>query len=249
MSLRLTPTALAVALLIPSVQASAADPSPTIVVTAPGGDALIPQEAASATRTATPLQETPQSVQVLPRGVLEQQRSVTLSEALGNVSGVQSAPVLNFDGPGSTTVRGFAGERYLDGLPSLMSAGDRDSLVNTERVEVLKGPTSALYGGGLGAPVGGLVNSVSKRPTSAPATVVGLAAGSQGFLAPYLDLNQPLGGGVLARVTAEYGRAGSFIDVVQTERWSVNPTLSFGHGTDTELLLQGRWSVRRRNGG
>jgi len=61
-------------------------------------------------------------------------------------------------------VRGFPADRFVDGLPNYFDGGDFVSLVNTERIEVLKGPSGILYQAGLN-PVGGIINSISKLPT------------------------------------------------------------------------------------
>ena len=121
----------------------------TLVVTGDASHYAV-ENTLSATRTDTPITEVPQSVQVINRRVMDEQAAQTLSDALVNVSGVR--PVRNdetlFAQP---LVRGFPAEIYLDGLPAFGGTAasiDTASLIGTERIEVLKGPTSALYGGG-----------------------------------------------------------------------------------------------------
>jgi iron complex outermembrane receptor protein len=201
----------------------------------------------SSTKTETPIEEIPQSIQVIPRSLIDDQQAVTASEVLRNVSSVEPPNPLNFNGL-STTVRGFQAEYFLDGLSNYYNAGDRDSLVNIERIEVLKGPTALMYGGGVGAPIGGMINVVSKMPKATPLASFGSTFGSYNYVAPYFDLNQPLTeeGTVLLRATAEYGNADSFIDVINTERYSINPTLTFTNNSTTALTLQGRFSSWRQ---
>ncbi|MEO7065560.1 MAG: TonB-dependent siderophore receptor [Rhodanobacter sp.] len=199
----------------------------------------------SATRTNTPLIEVPQSVQVLNRTLLDEQDSRTLADALVNVSGVtptRSEEAL-FTQP---IVRGFPAEIYLDGLPAFGTAASVDptSLVGTERIEVLKGPSSTVYGGGAGAPLGGLINVVSKRPEAHLGGFVALRSGSFSTWNPYADINVPLGTAVAARITADYQSSGSWIDKVKSDRWSVQPSLSFQLDPDTELLLRGQYDRR-----
>ena len=216
----------------------------SVVVTAtPEGYATT--DSRSATRTNTPLIEVPQSVQVLTRTLLDEQDSRTLADALVNVSGVtptRSEETL-FTQP---IVRGFPSEIYLDGLPAFGTAASIDSasLVGAERIEVLKGPSSTVYGGGAGAPLGGLINVVSKRPEAAAGGFVALRTGSFSTWNPYADLNVPLGAGVAARITADYQSSGSWIDKLKSDRWSVQPSLSFPLGPDTELLLRGQYDRR-----
>ena len=196
----------------------------------------------SSTKTATPIERIPQNIQVVPQSLIDDQRTLSVDEALRNVSGAQGNYALSTPAFDSTTIRGFAAEQWLDGLAVYYNPGDRDSLANVERIEVLKGPSAILYGGGAGAPVGGAVNVVSKLPTDKASGEIGFTFGSDRYLQPYIDINQPLNssGTVLFRVTGEYTNAESFIDVIETERYSINPTLTLTNKTDTTLTVQGR---------
>ena len=208
-------------------------------------DSYAAPDSASATRTDTPLLETPQSVQVLTRTLIEEQDRRTLADALVNVSGV--TPVRQeetlFTQP---IVRGFPAEMGLDGLPAFGTTAfiDPTSLVGVERVEVVKGPTSTVYGGGAGAPLGGLINIVSKRPEDQFSGTVALRGGSFSTVDPYADLNVPLGAGVAARITGEYQHNASWIDRVKGDRWSVQPSVLFHLGSRTELLIRGQYDRR-----
>lgn len=216
-------------------------PGTTITTAGPvnGYQAL---SAMSSTKTATPIERIPQSIQVVPRSVLTDQNALTVEEALRNVSGVQATSALLTPTQDATTIRGFAAEQWLDGLPVFYNPGNRDALANVERIEVLKGPSAILYGGGAGAPVGGAVNVVSKLPTDVAGGSVGVTAGSNRYVHPWFDINQPISadGTVLFRVTGEYTASDSFIDVIETDRYSINPTLTLTNKTDTTLTIQGR---------
>lgn len=202
--------------------------------------------AMSSTKTATPIEQIPQSIQVVPKKVIEDQNNLTVSETVQNVSNVQ--------GPNSRsladtqlypyTIRGFGAQAWLDGMVMPYSLGDRDAFANVERIEVLKGPAAILYGGGAGAPIGGAVNIVSKLPTNEASGEFGVTLGSHSFVQPYFDVNQPLSanGTVLFRVTGEYTATDSFIDVLEQDRYSFNPTLTLTNKTDTTLTIKGRLS-------
>jgi iron complex outermembrane receptor protein len=196
--------------------------------------------AASATRTDTPLIQVPQSVQVLTRTLIAEQDRRTLADALVNVSGVtptKAEEVLL----ASPLLRGFASEIYVDGLPlfgQTQAANDPDSLVGVERIEVLKGPSATLYGGGLGSPLGGLINIVSARPTGEFGGYVALRGGSFSTVNPYGEVNLPLTAGVNARIAAEYQRNDSWIDQLKGKRWSVQPSLSVEIDPKTDLFVQ-----------
>ncbi|KQN07099.1 hypothetical protein ASE85_18645 [Sphingobium sp. Leaf26] len=125
--------------------------SDTIIVTGERGGYAVPN-AGAATRTDTPLIQIPQSVQVLTGSLIREQDRRTLGDALANVSGVVGGRPEEglIAGP---LVRGFLAEIYQDGLPmfgSTQAANDPTSLVGIRRIEVLKGPTATLYGGGVG---------------------------------------------------------------------------------------------------
>lgn len=203
--------------------------------------------ATSATKTDTAIERIPQSIQVIPRSVIDDQKSsLTVSDILRNVSNVQGADnrmIANTD-PQPLKIRGFGAEQWLDGLPVFYNTGDRDSFVNVERIEVLKGPSAILYGGAAGAPIGGAVNIVSKLPTDVARAEAGFKFGSYSFLQPYFDVNQPLtkDGTALFRFTGEYTSANSSVDVLHLDRYSFNPTLTLTNKEDTTLTIQGRAS-------
>jgi len=221
-------------------------PPGTTITTAGPVDGYRALTAFSSTKTATPIEQIPQSIQVIPRKVIEDQKSLTVSEAVQNVSNVQGP---NSRSLGDTqlypyTIRGFGAQAWLDGLVLPFSLGDRDAFANVERIEVLKGPNALLYGGGAGAPIGGAVNIVSKLPTDHASGEFGFTYGSYNYLQPYFDVNQPLSrnGTVLFRLTGEYTAADSFIDILEQDRYAINPTLTLTNKTDTTLTVQGRWS-------
>ncbi|MFP3849728.1 TonB-dependent siderophore receptor [Pseudomonas sp. W5-01] len=202
--------------------------------------------ASSATRTDTPLNEVPQSVQVVTQSMLKEQDSHSLSDALINVSGVRATKPQEalFAQP---IVRGFPAEIYMNGLPAFGGTAasiDPTSLIGTERIEVLKGPTSALYGGGIGAPLGGLINVISKRPEAEPSALLSMRTGSFGTVNPSMDLNTPIGDKVAARLSADYQENDSWIDHVKGHQWSIQPSISFQLTPETELLLRGQYEDR-----
>jgi iron complex outermembrane receptor protein len=190
-------------------------------------------------RVETPLAEIPQSIQVLTPTLLREQGVSTLAEALVNVSGVvpaqPSEAVLT-----NPLVRGFEAEIFLDGLIGYADTAviDPSSLAATERIEVAKGPTSVLFGGGAGAPVGGLINLVSKTPLPEAAYAFGFRAGSFATYAPSVDLNQPLGERAAVRFAGEYVSSEDFVDEVEIERITLSPSFSLALGDDTDFVLR-----------
>ena len=205
----------------------------------------------SPTRTNTPIKEIPQSILVLPRQVMNDQQSVTVGEALKNVSGVVTNAEFSTPAFETTRIRGFAAEQLVDGFSQYYNAGDRESLVNTEKIEVLKGANAILYSGGAGTPVGGVVNITSKQPHAKASGEVGIKLGTHKFVQPFFDVNQPLTENVMFRITAEYTKAESNLDVVDQKRYNINPSLKLTNNTDTSFTLQGkksRWEQQEYQG-
>jgi len=202
----------------------------------------------TATRTDTPLIEVPQSVQVLTRSLIEEQDRRTLADALVNASGV----VPNKPEEGllaGPLVRGFLAEIYQDGLPmygSTQAANDPTSLVGIRQITVLKGPVSTLYGGGVGSPLGGLINIDSSRPDGSTGGFVGLRGGSQSTVNPYGEVNVALSPTISARIAAEYQRNDSWIDRVEGKRSFIQPSIAFQLSPLTDLLLQAQSSRRNQ---
>jgi iron complex outermembrane receptor protein len=200
-------------------------------------------EEASVARAPVPLEQIPQSIQVLTPALLKEQELRTLSDALSNISGVVA------NRPAETVlvnpiVRGFEAEIFVDGLIGYGDTAviDPSSLAGVERIEVAKGPTSALFGGGTGAPVGGLINVVTKTPAPEAFARVGLRAGSFSTVAPSVDLNLPLGDGAGFRLAGEYFSSDDYIDEVETERVTLNPSFRASVGGKTDLILRGGYN-------
>ncbi|MEO1080382.1 MAG: TonB-dependent receptor [Pseudomonadota bacterium] len=200
-------------------------------------------ETAAVVKGGIALQDWPQSVQVLNRTLLEEQNSRSLTEALQNVSGVvpnheQEAVLVN------PFVRGLEAEIFVDGLLGYGDTAvvDPSSMVVFERVEVAKGPTSVQYGGGVGAPTGGLINLVTKTPGEDASYYVGLRGGSFATRSVETDLNQPLTDAVSVRFAGEWYESDDMIDAVDIERVTLNPSLAARLSEATTLTLRGLYN-------
>src|SRR5690606_15006125 len=119
---------------------------------------------------------------------------------------------------------------------------DPSSLIGVERIEVAKGPTAVLFGGGTGAPVGGLINLVTRTPKPEAFAEVGVRTGSFGLVAPWVDANLPLGEKAGFRIAAVYSDSDSYIDEVTTRRLTVHPSLAVAFSDATDLVLRGQYS-------
>ncbi len=198
----------------------------------------------SSLRMQTLLQQTPISVQVIPRQLIDEQGAVNLQDVLRNAPSTKALNPL-FVGQVGPKIRGFAAERYIDSLPNYYDPGSRDLLANVERIEVLKGPPSMLMQGGQ-TPTGGVINILSKLPTRERFVELGVTGGSHGLISPYFDINQPLtkDGTVLFRMTGQWESTNSNIDIVNRRSYEINPTLTLTNNRTTSLTIQGRLSHR-----
>ncbi|CAI8904330.1 Metal-pseudopaline receptor CntO [Pseudomonas donghuensis] len=194
---------------------------------------------ASATRTDTALHETPQSVSVVPKDVLEDTGATRLQDGLDYAGGVGRAN--NFGGQGLTTftVRGFTtGEFYRNGFPINRGYPNAPDANTVERLEVLRGPATSLYGRG---DPGGTFNVVSKQPLPESKVILGSQFDDQGMHRATLDATGPLSqDGSLAYRLNVLGEGGeSFRDDVESERYDVAPVISWQVNDSTKIVFEG----------
>lgn len=245
--------AISALLISPLLRAETTDISlDEITVTSPREvDAYNLKESSSATRTKTPIKEIPQSVIAIPRAVIEDQQNITMGEALKNASGIVTNDEFSSPAFETTRVRGFPAENLIDGFTQYYNPGDRESLVNVQSLEVLKGSNAVLFSGGSGSPVGGVVNVNSKLPQNKAFGELGIKIGTDDFVQPFFDINQPLTDKVLVRVTGEYTKAESSVDVIDQKRYNINPSLTLTNNEDTTFTFQGkvsRWKQQEYQG-
>ena len=218
----------------------------TVVQVKAEPDGYAAEETGAATLTDTPMIDVPQALEVITGRLLAEQDARTLNDALVDVSGVTPTKPEE-DLLVAPIVRGFPAEVYYDGLPAYgatETANDPTSLVGAARIEVVKGPTSTVYGGGAGAPLGGLIDVVSKRPQNEASGFAAFRGGSFSTLDPFADINLPIGARAAVRATGEYQHQDSWIDQLQGERWSAQPSVLLHLDPQTELLTRGEYDRR-----
>jgi iron complex outermembrane receptor protein len=189
----------------------------------------------TATKTDTPLRDVPGSIQVVPKEVIKDQGVTRISDALRNVSGVTPQRDYSDDTDTRFNIRGFSNESAT--LRNGFRVGASEIAPNNiERIEVLKGPASVLYGQ---FEPGGVVNFVTKQPLNEPYYAASFTAGSFSFYEPSIDISGPLTGDkkLLYRLTAAYQNTGSFRDFVKGEQFSIAPTLSYRFSDATKLTV------------
>lgn len=232
--------ALAVA-LSPVAVSAATDELPELNVTATAEPAYQPVVARSATKTDAPLRDIPQTVNVVPAAVIQDQRATSLEQVLRNVPGVAAS---NGDGQrDQAVIRGFTaiGDQYVDGFRD--DALYFRDLSNVESVEVIKGPAAVLYGRGSS---GGLINRVSKQPLFRDQNSLTLSGGSWDQGRFELDTNQVLGERTAGRLTGAIERSNGFRDHYFLEREALAPSLAVKLGEGRRLTAGADWLRDRR---
>lgn len=191
-------------------------------------------------KTDTPLQEIPFSVQVVTRELIEDRGIATLGEALRYTPGL--SPQVGFGASNDRlTIRGSTVPfNYKNGFRrSGFSANDQ--LANIEQIEILKGPSSALYGR---AEAGGVVNIVTKQPLSEAYANVSAEYGDFDALRLTADLNAPLSDAVSARLNLSYDDRESFRDLVYSREYFIAPVVQWRPSDRTTLTVEGEYADR-----
>lgn len=188
-----------------------------------------------------PLKELPQNVAVIEAQVLEAVGVTRLDAALDLVSGVERQN--NFGGLwDSFAVRGFTGDPnvpsgYLvNGFNAGRGFGGPRDASSIERLEVLKGPGSALFGRG---EPGGTVNIITKKPKFTPEGSLAFMVGSYDRYRLEADATGPITGVLAFRINGAYEQADSFRDFLSSEKLVVTPSLVAQIGERTTITYEG----------
>ena len=201
--------------------------------------------ASTATKTDTPLMETPASVQVIPQQVLQDQKVTSLNQALSNVSGVVTTGIDDIQE--GYTIRGFFTTQTLrDGVMSseYSTTGGGTvgavNMTNVQSVEVLKGPAAILYGR---MEPGGIVNIVRKQPLDQFYGSIEQLVGSWGQYKTSLDLTGPLNENktLLYRINASYDQADSWRTNVFNKTSFLAPVIEWRMSPQTSFKLEGEY--------
>ncbi|PPC93685.1 MAG: TonB-dependent siderophore receptor [Methylotenera sp.] len=191
-----------------------------------------PLTTTTAAKIEAPLRDIPQTINVVPEVLIEDQGARSMQDVLKNVPGVS----FNIgDGQRDQfVIRGFdaIGDLFVDGIRD--DALYYRDLSNIERVEVVKGPAAVLYGRGSS---GGIINRITKKPGISVRDVE-LTAGSYEQKRATFDFGDALGDSAAFRVTGAVEDSGSFRDEGFLEREHIAPSLALQLSPDTKLLLQ-----------
>lgn len=219
---------------------------PAVTVTADADvDGYVAKRSASGFKTNTSIVETPQSVSVITKKQLEDQKPRSITEALAYMPGAFTGLVGSSNRYDYVALRGFADSSVdstlLDGLRLLSDQGSYTSMqidpYFLERIDVVRGPASVVYGR---ASPGGLVSLTSLKPQYQHAGEAQVTVGSNDRREAAIDVTGPIdANGVAAfRFTALTRKLDSQFDHVKEERIAIAPSVSFNLSPDTHLLLQ-----------
>jgi iron complex outermembrane receptor protein len=216
-----------------------------VVVTGEQDEGYRVPNASTATRTDTPILEIPQAVQVIPRRVLEDQQVTRLEEALQNSSSVIYNGIDTFSDV-NYSIRGFDQAPVLvDGFRQYEYA-EIPEVANIERIEILRGPASILYGE---IQPGGVINIVTEQPLSNPFYEAEIQLGSYNFVRPQLDISGALNAdeSLRYRLNAVYSRRDSFRDFDQVfQQFFIAPVLTWEVNDRTNLTFDLQVSNREQ---
>ncbi len=207
---------------------------PTVQVRAASDpDAYQPAQA-RVVKGAPALRDVPQSVTVVNRAVMDAQGAASLPDVLRNVPGITLGGAEGGQIGNNINLRGFTArtDLYLDG------ARDRGQYYRDvfflDSVEVLKGPSSMLFGRGA---TGGVIDQVSKSPSLSAGGEVDVAADSHGTVRTSVDANHPLSATAAFRVEAMAQDVRFSRETLHNRDVGVAPSLKLGIGTPTEVTL------------
>ncbi len=180
----------------------------------------------------TAVRDIPQSVTILNRAVLDAKADTSLADALRNVPGITIGGAEGGQIGTNINLRGFSArtDMYVDGMRD-RGQYYRDTFY-LSAVEVLKGPSSMLFGRGS---TGGVVNQVRKKPVLGDSGEVSATMGTNGYYRTTGDYNKQLTDTAATRVEVMGQNVGSTRDVMDNEDYAIAPSLRLGIGTDTQI--------------
>jgi iron complex outermembrane receptor protein len=198
-----------------------------------------------ATKTSMPLVETSQSVSVVTRQQIDDQGSQTVAQAMRYTPGVLTNPYGATHRYDYVAMRGFndgsVDNIYVDGLKSMGDNGTYSTMqvdpYFLERIDILKGPSSVLYGR---SSPGGLVALTTKKPLFTPFHQVQATVGTQGQRGMGFDFSGPVDDDkhIAYRLTGLADSSDTQFDHNKEERYAIAPAISIDFTEDTSLTLQ-----------
>ncbi|MTI41206.1 TonB-dependent receptor [Fulvivirga lutimaris] len=185
-----------------------------------------------ASKTDIPLKDVPQAVSYVTKDLIQDQKAFLITDLVKNISGVNQESI-----SGDYMIRGFGASRYIMINGVKVSKGWMPTLIsNMERIEVIKGANSALYGY---SDPGGTINRVTKKPLAESIQGINFSVGSYNTIRTEADLTGPLNEDktILYRLNVAYQDAGSFRDLMGRKDVLLAPSVSFVPNQKTRVDL------------
>lgn len=204
---------------------------------------MVATRTAAGTRTDTAINEIPRSISVITREQLDSRPTLNLNDSLRYTAGVMSSGYGSDSRADWLKVRGFVPTQFLDGLPLPVGsfANPKIEPWNLERIAVLRGPASSVYGQ---TPPGGLLDMVSRRPREEQANEVELQAGSNEHKQINFDSTGKIDdeGQFLYRVSGTVRDSNTPIDHIPDKRYNIAPSLTWNINEDTRLTFLSQYT-------
>ncbi|MBT2375694.1 TonB-dependent siderophore receptor [Pseudomonas fluorescens] len=193
---------------------------------------------AAGTKTDTALVEAPRSISVATREQMQDRNVQNLDDAVKYMPGIVSASYGSDTRYDWMRVRGFEPTQFLDGLPLPRGvyANPKAETWNLDRIALLRGPASSVYGQ---TPPGGLLDMVSRRPSAESSSAIQVQYGSDN----YRQINFASTGKIddegqfLYGISGVVRDAGTQVDHIDNKRYNIAPSLTWNIDTDTKLTL------------
>ena len=193
---------------------------------------------AAGSKTDTPIVEAPRSMSVITRQQLDDRQVLNLNDALRYTAGVQSSGYGSDSRADWLRVRGFDPTQFLDGLPLPKGSFSNPKVEpwNLERITVLRGPASSVYGQ---TPPGGMLDMVSRRPQAESVNQIEAQVGSNEHKQINFDSTGKIDdeGRFLYRVSGVVRDSNSPIDHIPDKRYNLAPSLTWNIDEDTKLTF------------
>ena len=213
---------------------------------------VVALETSAGTKTETPLIDTPQSISVVTRAEMDQRGVQDFNSAVAYTPGVRAVDYPGGQGMPDIYIRGFRAidqnANFRDGLRNGFNNYDADiEVYGLQRLDVVKGPASALYGAGT---PGGIIDAVTKRPTSAPLHEIEILGGSYDRIQGAFDIGGPAteDGTWLYRLTGLIRDSGTQIDYSPDNRIYIAPAVTWQPNANTSLTLLANYQKTEKGG-
>ena len=193
----------------------------------------------SGTKVNLALKDTPQSIGYVTKELILDQNATTVNDVVKNISGINQYSFYNDFSIRGNRVTGnkvVGGGMLLNGMKAQTSLWRPMSLANIERVEVIKGPASAMFGN---ASPGGVINRITKKPLATRMRSITTSIGSFNTLKTYADFTGPANKSktLLYRLNLGYETTDTFRDLQSSKNIIIAPSFSYLPTDKTRLNI------------